>query len=172
MGLIVPVPPKNTARIRFVDGGTNLSKQIENKTGAPISHAEAVMQDGTIVAALVDSGVQRYANDYDKTSPMQIFIDVHMPEEMYARWSDYLWGQVGSPYDQACLEGYALGFDWHTAGAWICSAIQVSGFRHCKFFENHFSLKYHQITPAILLTIMQSQPSDRVKIHTPEYLRV
>lgn len=170
--LIVPVPPKHTARIRFVNGGTWLSHQIESKDGGPISHAEAVMFDGTLVASLVDIGVQRYPNDYDQTSVMQIFIDIPMSEHMYTQWETFLWDAVGSPYDINDLYGDIFDMHLHMKGAYICSAVQVAAERHCGFLPRRLSLPFDMITPSILLMMHLAQPEGRVIVHPPEYAKI
>ena len=171
MPLIVPLPPKNVARLRFVDGGTWMSKAIEARSGADISHVEAVMADGTIVASLVDIGVQRFANDYDTTSTMQVFIDIPMDEHMYDQWTYFLWDACGAPYDTEDLYGDIFDLNLHTRGAYICSAVQVAAERHCGWLEHRLALQFSEVTPAILLMMHLAQPRGRVTVHSPEYLK-
>jgi len=59
-------------------------------------------------------------------------------------------------------------FNLHERGALICSALQVDALRHCGFFPVPLAQKYHQISPVVLLLMLQAQSRGRVFIHPPE----
>ncbi|MEJ0092490.1 MAG: hypothetical protein WDN46_14350 [Methylocella sp.] len=52
------------------------SRLIRFDNMAAVSHVEAVMADGTIIAALTQGGVQRLPGDYAPEDTLQIFVDL------------------------------------------------------------------------------------------------
>jgi hypothetical protein len=166
MALIVPLPPPGVARIRFVTTeGSLKSRLIRMQTKAAVSHAECVVDKangGTIVSAQADSGVQNRLIDYDTWSTVQIFADLTMTPKQYYRWIQFLWNHVGKPFDHAAFFGFALPFfDAHEEGAMYCASFVVASLRYCGYFPRTLSLRYHQISPVILLMLLQAQPIER-----------
>jgi hypothetical protein len=131
-----------------------------------VSHVEAVMHDGTIVASHIETGVARSPIDYDTTSTLQIIVDLPMEDEMVDKWENFLESRVGWPYDTAAIAGFATHFNEHEKGALICSALQVDALRHCGWFSVPLAQKYHQISPVVLLLMLQADP--RSVIHATE----
>ena len=159
--LIVPVPPPNTARIRFVTAANDaFSKLIRlSEDGGSVSHAEAVMSDGSIIAARIGDGVKRYANDYDKTSTFQIFCDLEMPAAQYNEWVASMEYRLGWKYDLPAVFGFVFyNRRMHDPRQLICSALQVDTLRHCLWFPRPLAQYYHSITPVMLLLMLQADP--------------
>jgi hypothetical protein len=175
MPLAIPVPPPNTARLRFVTTKRSLMGRLIRfrETEGEVSHAEAVMADGTIIGAYSPGGVLRQPNDFDKTSTLQIFVDLPMTPEMYGHWRDGLQYRVDQKwgYDTKAIFGFAF-FDGklHDAHKVICSALQVDmlSHGHCKWWTRPFEFKYHSIDPATLLLMCQAD--ERTIIHPAETL--
>jgi len=78
--------------------------------------------------------------------------------------------RVGEPFDTRGVLGMALPFDFHQVGALFCAAIAVGALRHCRRFPRELSLKFHRVTPVVLLMMLQAQPLLTVTIHDPVML--
>jgi hypothetical protein len=159
MSLIVPIPPANTARLRFVTTKNDFFSRLIrlNDSEGPVSHVEAVMADGTIIAALIKGGVQRLPGDYDKTSTLQILVDLPMTAEMYAHWAAFLEYRLGWKYDAKAIAGYALhNGGLHDPRKLICSASIVDSLRHCGWWARPLAQKYHAIDPLTVLLMVQA----------------
>lgn len=170
--LAVPKPPPNTARIRFVTTKGNwLSEFILFGTanGDPegVSHAENVLDDGTIVAALAPT-VARVPGDYDPSYTMQVFVDCLMTPEMYAAWKDFLLSKIGEPYDLWAIGGFITHFNLHRRDATICSELTVEALRACGWYSRPLVLNAYQISPVAALLMHDCDP--RALVHAPEYL--
>jgi hypothetical protein len=166
MPLIVSSPPVNVARLRFVTTKESLlSRLIRFGTTGTVSHVEAVMHDRTIIASHIGAGVTRCPIDYDTTSTLQIIVDLPLAD-MTGKWEDFLESRIGWPYDTPAILGFAVHFDEHELGALICSALQVDALRHCGWFPVPLAYRYHQISPVVLLLMLQADP--RSVIHATE----
>lgn len=159
MALIVAKPPTNTARLRFVTGNDVFSRLIRlNDEEAPVSHVEAVMSDGTIIAALIGEGVVRKPGDYCQTNTYQRFIDLPMTADMYGHWVAGLQYRLGEKYDNMAILGYVFhNVSLHDPRKLICSALQVDvlGDGHSKWCDRRLSQKYHAIDPATLQLMLE-----------------
>jgi hypothetical protein len=165
--LVVPVPPPGIARLRFVTTAESmLSKLIRFDTSGAVSHVEAVMTDGTIIASHLDTGVARFPIDYDTSSTLQIIVDLKMPLLEFSSWSNFLISCIGRPYDKAAILDFISHFNAHEKNALICSALQVDALRHCGWFPVPLAQRYHQISPVVLLLMLQADP--RSVIHAAE----
>jgi hypothetical protein len=127
-----------------------------------VSHAEAVLPNGTIIAALSDRGVRNVPGDYDTTSTSQIFVDVLMPPDDLKRWVAYLWSRVGRPYDWTAIYGEALHLNWRKPGGFICSMLATLSLRESGTFSHPLSERAHEITPRDLLLVLSAHPAARV----------
>jgi len=158
--LIVPKPPPFCARLRFVTRDGNwLSALINWREMSYVSHVEAVLSDGSIIAALIGEGVVRKPNDYDKTSTSQIFVDVEMSDHALFLWESYLKSRLGRPYDLDAIAGIAVHLDWRHRGGFMCSMIQTLALRAADVFHWPLSEPAHEITPRDLLLILSAHPS-------------
>jgi|GEM_PF-2328369 hypothetical protein len=173
MPLVVPVPPPNTARLRFVTTKRNIAARLIRlrDSEGPVSHVEAVMADGSIIGSYSPGGVQRQPNDFDKTSTLQILVDLPMSPEMYEHWKEGLEYRVAKhwQYDQKAILGFIFyGGHLHEAHKVICSALQVDmlSHGHCKWWTHPLAQKYHSIDPLTLLLMCQAD--ERSIIHDAE----
>jgi hypothetical protein len=168
MALIVPMPPAYVARLRFVTTrGSLLSRIIRIGTAGTVSHVEAVIDfPGYIITSHLDGGVEREHLDYDADSTLQIFVDLPMTPDMYVTWLRFLNSRVGWHYDSPAIAGFVTHFNLHKPGELICSALQVDALRHCGWFAKPLAARYHQISPVVLLLMLQADP--RSIVHPTE----
>jgi hypothetical protein len=131
-----------------------------------VSHCEAVLPDGYIIAALIGEGVCRKPLDYDKTSTSQIFVDIAMSAHALDLWTGYLESRLGRPYDFDAIMGIALHLNWRQRGGFICSMLQTLALRQSCTFPVPLSEPAHEITPRDLLLVLSAHPS--AKVHPKE----
>lgn len=159
MPLIVTPPSDSCARLRFVAEKSSLvSRVIGFGTAGPVSHVEAVMLDGTIIASHIGSGVAVHPIDYDTYSTLQIIVDLPMEPEMIDKWEDFLRSRVGWKYDSPAIVGFVTHFNFHKPGELVCSALQVDALRHCGWWPIPLASRYHQISPVVMLLMLQADP--------------
>ena len=169
MTLIVPLPPHNTARLRFVTTEKSTIGKLIRIGGneGQVSHVEGVLADGSIVAAHLWEGVRHLAGNYDTTSTLQILVDIPMSAEMYARWRAGLLKHVGYAYDWKAILGFAFhNKALHDPHALICSALQLDELRACGHYARPLAQAYHAIDPLTLLLMQQADA--RTIIHATE----
>jgi len=122
-----------------------------------VSHVEAVLPDGTIIAALAGSGVINVFGDYDETSTSQVFVDIPASSDKISQWTRYLASRLGRPYDWETIAGLALHTGWRMKGGMICSMLQALALREAGVFPYPLSEPAHEITPRDLLLMLSSQ---------------
>ena len=168
MSLIVPLPPPHTARLRFTTDQSWTGKLIRFDTSGAVSHVEAVMADGSIIGSYLWQGVARKANDYDTTANVQIFVDCPMSATEYDNWVGALEAAIGSPYDVKAIIGFATHFNLHAKNALICSALALNVLNIGWWRGKTFSLAYEDVSPVILLLMLQADP--RAIVHPAEFI--
>ena len=161
--LRVSPPPPGFARIRFVTQETSLfGRLIRWRTMSQVSHAECVLPNGTIIAALSDRSVRNVPGDYDTTSTSQIFVDVLMPPNDLKRWVAYLWSRVGRPYDWTAIYGEAMHLNWRAPCGFICSMLCALSLREAGTFSRPLSEEAHKLSPRDVLLILSAHPAARI----------
>jgi hypothetical protein len=160
--LIVTPPLPGMIRIRFVaTKGDWLSSLIEWREMGSVSHCEAVLPSGEIIAALIGEGVVRKPADYDKTSTSQIFVDIEPPPGGLDRWTCYLESRLNRPYDMDAILGFVLHTDRRKRGGMICSMLMALSLAHNEagVFPRPLSERAHKISPRDLLLILSAHPA-------------
>lgn len=129
------------------------------------SHVEAVKADGSAyLGARAGSGVQWASKGYDaKFHAVEQIVDVPATIAQEAVFWAFLESQIGAPYDDDIIKGFAAGMllgqrDWHEPGAWICSELQAAALEEAKILRSFPQGKLY-ITPESLLTAI-SQITD------------
>jgi hypothetical protein len=161
--LVVPPPPAGVIRLRFTNSSTGIfAKLIRWRTMGDVSHVEAVLPDGRIIAALAGEGVVAKPANYDTTSTSQIIVDIiGWPGEV-AAWIRYLESRLGRPYDWETIAGLALHTGWRMKGGMICSMLQALALREAHVFDRPLSEPAHEITPRDLLLILSAFPGTKI----------
>lgn len=94
------------------------------------SHVDLLLPDGTCLGARSDvvggkpAGVQVRPPAYE-TWKRRTVLTLPCSVEQEAAGIAFAMSQVGCPYDKADIWGFVLGREQHTAGTWICSALQL-----------------------------------------------
>jgi len=160
--LRVTPPPPGMIRIRFVARkGDWISSLINWREMGTVSHCEAVLPSGKIVAALIREGVVLKPGDYDKTSTSQIFVDIVPPPGGLDRWAHYLQSRLNRPYDMDAILGFVLHTDRRKRGGMICSMLMALSLAHNEagVFPRPLSERAHKISPRDLLLVLSAHPA-------------
>jgi len=93
------------------------------------SHVDFVMEDGSLLGSREDDvgggrGVRIRPSDYETPKFSQV-ISINCTEVQYARYTGFLFAQLGKPYDVPGIFGMITGRDWHDPSAWFCSELQA-----------------------------------------------
>ena len=164
----VSAPPPSTARLRFetAAGIQRISDMITWVTRSPlISHVEAVLFDGTIIAALINKPVGHYPNDYQNNITHQILVDIPMTDARYKKWVKALMRRIGEPYDYMAVAGVLLNTGLRSRG-YDCSNLQAAALVECGELKLPEGASVVGVSPLDLYRILYNDP--RAIKHPPE----
>jgi hypothetical protein len=84
------------------------------------------MDDGGLLGARLDGGVQIRPPNYEKSSCVErVVISVPYCKER-AYW-DFLKAQIGKPYDKLAIVSFAVNRNWRETDAWFCNELVAVG---------------------------------------------
>lgn len=140
-----------------------LSKAIEWMGKGPYSHVDAILKDGRLLGARLDGGVAIRPAGY-ATFNRILRVDVPCTDEQEGKFYEFLFKQIGKPYDKAGIVAVILGRDWHDDSAWFCSEYIAAGLENSKIFSYFLVLPTDKVDPDGLLLAL----SVLVKITIPQ----
>jgi uncharacterized protein YycO len=106
---------------RLVTADDVVSDCIRFISRGQVSHVEFITLDGTqTIGAHLDGGVA--IRTLEKCSVDYRF-QAQCTDEQYADATDFLFRQIGKPYDLTNIAGILLNRDWHNNSSWICSEL-------------------------------------------------
>jgi len=114
--------------LRFYRNGSFSSRLIE-LTGR-YSHVDAVSSGGHFLFGARSDKVGNEPPGVRDRNPYAggPYEDLSLVVGYYQEtcfWN-FLWGQVGKPYDYRCILGFLFDRDWHEDDSWICSELQMA----------------------------------------------
>jgi hypothetical protein len=115
-------------RLQFSRQPNLLSSVIAWESGAPLSHVDAILPGGMLLGARSNviggkpAGVQIRPPDYAKFA-LRVVFNVPATDAQESAFYNFLHSQIGKPYDNLAILGFATGRDWRNDGAWICSEL-------------------------------------------------
>ena len=141
-------------RYQLVTGTGLSSKAIAWFSGGTFSHVDAVLPDGSLLGARLDTGVSVKPPFYERWSKRVVF-SLPVSPEQDRRWLDFLMSQLGKPYDKTAIWGFAAGRDWREEDSWFCSelgaaALEIAG--GCPVLYT----PANKITPSGLATVLSA----------------
>lgn len=90
-------------------------------TWSDIAHAGIQLDDGTIIDATPSAGVSHHDTI---AGSMAYYFDLRLPPEAdLAAANQFLYAQIGKPYDWSAVYGMAFRRDWHDPHQWFCSEL-------------------------------------------------
>jgi hypothetical protein len=148
--------------VRFVTGNDFISNAI--RTGERdgwVTHAEAVLADGSLLGAHIDGGVQIRPAGYDKatmTRELIVRLEVAANTAPLAEtlFFDFLQAQVGKPYDVTAIAGLALDRNWREDDSWFCSELMAAALETCSYLPALSATDNH-ISPRDLLLVLSGR---------------
>ena len=151
--------------LRWVAGVGFGSNLIEWFSHARFSHVGALLPDGSELGSRDDviqgipAGVQIRPPNYE---PWRRTLSVTLPatEDQCAQFWAWLHSQIGKPYDQVGILGFAADRNWREEDSWFCSEIQTAALEKCDWFSHLLAVTESKITPGDLLLLI----SDRVQV--------
>lgn len=140
--------------IRGDDVGSNIIAYFGH--GANFSHVDTVVREG-LLGARSDSvggappGVQIRDPNYVRGARAILRLELECSPEITQRYLDFVYAQIGKPYDVEGIEAFVLGRDWHDPDAWFCSEMVGAGGEHSGYFPYPLATPSNRLTPADLL---------------------
>ena len=142
--------------LQFVQMDDPGSKAIEIFERGWASHVDAVLANGMLLGARSDSiggkppGVQIRPPDYEAFAKKQV-VSLSTTAQQETDWLNFLYAQIGKPYDKTAILAFPFGRDWHEDGSWFCSELQAAALENCKWFPKPLANTVNEITPRDLL---------------------
>lgn len=125
--------------------------------GGFYSHVDYAMPDGTWLGARNDHidgippGVQIRPADYIKPV-VSLLLTLQTTPEQDRDHYQFLYSQIGKPYDKRAILGFITGRNWQDPGAWICSELQCAAAMSADIVQP-LCLTANKITPNDLTLI-------------------
>lgn len=108
-------------RIVLTSGEGPVGAFIRWYTWSWAAHAAIQLDDGTIIDATLANGVSHHQRVMGKE---QRFYDIVLPPEANMKnATQWLYAQLGKPYDWTAITGMAFRRDWHDPKSWFCSEL-------------------------------------------------
>lgn len=114
------------------------------------SHVDSVLEDGRLLGARMDGGVEIRDANYE-TFRRLLRVVLPAPAEIVRTYYDFIKAQLGKPYDQEAILGYIAGRDWRDDRKWFCSELVTAGLEASGYFPFPLSTPSNKMTPEDLL---------------------
>ena len=114
--------------LQFVMGRGPVSRAIALFSAGLLSHVDAVLPDGRLLGARSDRldgippGARIRPPKYE-TWEATTCRPLDAPAEKQSAFWDFLFGEVGKPYDHTAIWGFAVGRNWRAPDSWFCSEL-------------------------------------------------
>lgn len=153
-------------RFQFSRQADLASDAIAWFTQGTFSHVDAVLPSGELLGARSDhiggkpSGVQIRPHDYAKWA-QKVTFEVPVSEQQKIDFWNFLYHQIGKPYDTKAIWGFVLGRYWREDDSWICSELQASASEHAKITPKLY-LATNKITPVSWALTVSALPGVKI----------
>lgn len=134
------------------------SRLIARGTEGEYSHVASLLEDGTYIDARSDllGGVLPGVQVRDPAKEAWVKrrrCTFEVPQATYDAWAAGLRSHIGEPYGKRDIVDFITGFDDHSDGQWICSAVAVNELQLVGIIPPLPAPSY-RITPNSLLLIV------------------
>jgi hypothetical protein len=121
-------------------------------------HVDTVLEDGRLLGAHEDGGVQIKPPDYERFL-RRVRVELPAPDDVVDRYYAFVRDQVGKPYDNSVIAGFAAGRNWRDRDHWICSELPAAGFEPgvSGYLPFPLTTASNKITPPDLLLICSTR---------------
>jgi len=114
------------------------------------THCEAVLPDGRRLGSWFHrGGVRILPPDYDDgLFTRELFVTLKATDEQEKAFYDFLYAQVGKPYDWRSIVSFYIKFgrDWQADDSWFCDELMAAGTVTCGLFPKEMARETHRIT--------------------------
>jgi hypothetical protein len=128
------------------------SKAIQAFSRGWPSHVDAILPDGGLLGARSDTcwgippGVQIRPPGYATFIRTQV-IQLYSAAAQEAAWLAFLHAQLGKPYDEVAILGFAVDHDWRDPRKWFCSDLGAVSLETAGWFSSKLSVEAGGVTP-------------------------
>jgi hypothetical protein len=139
--------------LQFVCEDAISSKAIAWFGSGKFSHVDCVLPyTGWLLGSRSDSvggkppGVQIRPPDY-AVFDVKVRMKIHtIHSQIEQRYYDFLYDQIGKPYDNTAIWAFFVDRNWRQADSWICSELQTAAGEHSGILPK-LALTPNKITP-------------------------
>lgn len=123
-----------------------------------LSHVDCILPSGLLLGARSDkvggkpAGVQYRPPDYAKFVRVVRF-SIPTTQEQTDKFYDFLFHQLGKPYDNSTILGFISGRNWREQDSWICSELQAAALEAAGIVGPLY-LSANKITPVALALLV------------------
>jgi hypothetical protein len=116
-------------KLQFVREAALSSQAIAWFSAGHLSHVDAVLPDGRLLGSRDDlvggkpRGVYIRPPGYAKFVK-RVLMTIPATDEQEQRFYDFLFDQIGKPYDFEALWAFVVNRNWREPDSWICSELQ------------------------------------------------
>lgn len=125
-------------------------------------HVDTVMEDGQLLGARQEGGVQIRPPDYE-TFRRRLLVTLPTSDQIAASYYDFVRWQIGKPYDMEAIAAFAAGRNWRDHRSWFCSELVAAALEYSGYLPFNLATPENKITPPDLLLVC----STRVQINPP-----
>jgi hypothetical protein len=118
-------------KLQFVTSRDPESWAIRTFQRGWCSHVDSVTDDGYLLGARSDGGVQIRPPNYEKFSRVERVV-ISVPYYKEKAYYDFLKAQLGKPYDIKSIVAFAFNRDWREQDAWFCDELVAAGLEHAE----------------------------------------
>ena len=141
--------------LQFVSTADLGSDLIEYYDHGLYSHVDAVLPDGRLLGARQDGGVAIRPPNYEKFN-RKLVVTLPCPAPISDAFYAFLDAQLGKPYDNSAIAGFAVGRDWRAPDSWFCSELDASALELAGFFAGPLSTPANKVAPDDLLLVLSA----------------
>lgn len=139
--------------LQFVAANGWASGAIEYFGAGGFSHVDNVVPKGLLGARSDHAGGQPpgvwVRPQWYAKWRRRVRIRLRCTEGQHQRWLAFLKGEIGKPYDRMAILAFAVGRDWRTSDAWICSELAAAALESAGIIPR-LILTPNKITPGAL----------------------
>ena len=153
-------------KLQFVRSNNIVSDFIAWYSHGLYSHVDAVMPDGSLLGARLDSfkidgkeirpGVQIRPANYETWSRICQVDLTPKTQEQPAEWEAWLRSKVGYGYDEKAIWGFLFDENKTQADSYMCSELQTAALIACGYLPNTLTNPTYKVTPDDLLFLLSA----------------